>query len=246
MAFGSFIGVLEVISNRQRLFTPADLEFVQPLTNLVALTLPREDNKTIMHLAEVCIRFLEERDRYTHGHSVRVTNYALIIAEEMQLSEAQKYDLRLAALLHDIGKITLKDTLLAKDNHLTKLELQAIRMHPIISHNIVVGISRPLARIIRYHHENYNGTGYPEGLRGEEIPFMSRLICLADAFDAMTTDRPYRSAMDIEFVLKEIREGSDKQFDPRVVKAFLAVYQEGKINLYQPAPAGRPQEQGVV
>jgi HD-GYP domain-containing protein (c-di-GMP phosphodiesterase class II) len=231
VVFGEFFGVMEITSNGSRKLAMSDIEIIQPIINMITIGLRRENPYAFTQLAEVCIRFLEERDRYTHGHSLRVKEYCMIIADEMKLTELQKQDLSLAAVLHDIGKVTLKDTLLSKDTNLTKLELQSIRMHPIIGYNIIYNINKSLARVILSHHEHYDGGGYPQGLKGDEIPFLSRVICLGDTFDAMTMDRPYRQAMDVDYAIKEISLLSGKQFDPLVNEAFLSMYRKGRINI---------------
>lgn len=235
IAFGTVLGVLEVIRNDYRKFSSADLISIQPFNSMIALGIQHKNTQGLMQLAEVCIRFLEERDRYTHGHSLRVMQYSLVIAEEMHLDEPQKQDLKLCATLHDIGKITLKDSILKKhSNTLSKIELQAIRMHTIIGFHIVSNINKSLARVILSHHEHYDGTGYPHMLKGDEIPLLGRIICLTDTFDAMTTDRPYRKAIEVPLTIAELTQKSATQFDPAVVDAFLSAYRNGKINLVTP------------
>lgn len=227
---GHFTGVLEVIAEGRRKYKTAEFEEFQPFFNLMAMVMTKENN-ALPKLAEVCIRFLEERDRYTHGHSLRVANYCKVIADELNLSEAQKRELHLAAILHDIGKVTLKDNLLCNEHQLTRLELQIVKMHPIIGYNILSGINKVIARIIRSHHEYYNGSGYPDGVKGEGIPLISRVLCLADAIDAMISDRPYRHGIPISDVMKELKDQAGKQFDPKLIEVFLEAYRKGKVHI---------------
>jgi len=176
------------------------------------------------------MHFLEGRDRYTYGHSLRVANYSLTIAEQLKLSNLQKQRLRLAALLHDIGKITFSDSLFITDKPLTKLEMQLIKMHPIIGANIVAEINRSVALIIRSHHEQCDGKGYPNYLTEKDIPLLSKILSVADSLDAMLTERPYRPAMKLENVIKEISANSGKQFDSQIVRILIEYYKAGKLN----------------
>lgn len=231
VSFETFQGVIELVNVSGRRFTAADINRLQPLVNIAALAIPRDTDEGFTKLAEICVRFLEEKDRYTHGHSLRVMKYALVIADEMMLPKSQRDELRLCALLHDIGKVVIKDSLLNKAGALTKQELQMIRMHPTIGCNIVDKISRNLSRKILSHHERFDGTGYPEGLKGEEIPLIARIIAIGDTLDAVTTDRPYRSAADLEFAVHEIALHSGTQFDPVLVDALLVAFKKGTLVL---------------
>lgn len=234
VAFDSFVGVLELVrENGRAAFTGASLGQLQPLANIAGMAIPRDADDGFARLAEVCIRFLEEKDRYTHGHSIRVMKYSLVVAEAAHLPKSQMEELRLCALLHDIGKVVIKDTLLSKPGRLTAKELQTVRMHPTIGFNIVERISRTLSRKIRSHHERFDGKGYPDGLVGDQIPLASRIICVADSLDAITSDRPYRSARDLAYALEEIRNNSGTQFDPELVKALLAAADGGRLQLHR-------------
>jgi HD-GYP domain-containing protein (c-di-GMP phosphodiesterase class II) len=235
MVFGEPLGVIEIIKNGAGAFSESNEKTVKPFINILAMAFQHRYNQALMSLAEVCIRFLEERDCYTHGHSLRVMQYCSIMADLLNLSKFQKNKLRLSAILHDIGKVTLKDSILNKQSKvLNERETKTIQMHPAIGFNIVSNINKPLAHIILTHHENYDGKGYPDNLKNDEIPLLSRIIGLADAFDAMTTDRPYRKALKIDSAIQEIIKESGKQFDPTIVKTFLTAYRSGKINLVTP------------
>lgn len=174
---------------------------------------------TIASLAAV----IEARDPYTIGHSARVTQYAVAIAEAMGLPAEDVEEIRLASLLHDVGKIGVPDRILSKTESLTEEEYSAIKMHPSMSVNIIEPLPH-LAKIIPvvyHHHEHYDGTGYVEGKAGDKIPLGSRIIAAADAFEAMTSDRPYRRALSREQAMVQLRDCAGTQFDPEVIGYFL-------------------------
>ncbi len=231
VAFDRCIGVLEVTANGGRVLSVADLPLLQPLANIAALAIPKETDESFARLAEVCVRFLEEKDRYTHGHSIRVMRYSMMIAEELALPKQQKEEVRLCSLLHDIGKVVIRESVLCKEGQLTKQEMQTIRMPPSIGFNIIEKVSRNLSRKILSHHERFDGKGYPEGLRGDEIPLISRIIAVADTLDAITTDRPYRKARGLEFALSEIVRNSGTQLDPSLVHATVGAFRSGNLSL---------------
>lgn len=166
---------------------------------------------------------IEARDSYTKQHSERVTHYALEIAKVMELSEDDVDVIRFGGYLHDIGKIGVKDTVLLKPGKLTDEEFEEIKQHSIIGDNILKPIKFfPKERdMIRHHHERYDGRGYPDGLAGNEIPLTARILAVADTYDAMTSTRPYRKALEHSVAIEELIRCSGKQFDPDVVSAFL-------------------------
>ena len=168
------------------------------------------------------VRSLEAKDPYTKEHSRRVTEVAISIATIMGCSPEQLDSLRFAGPLHDIGKIGISDKILMKPEKLTKREYETIKAHPVIGSEIVGHLSLlpEEEAIIRYHHERWDGKGYPDGLRGEEIPLLSRIIAVADTFDVMTTFRPYRNPFPIDKAVEKIKKLSGSQFDPKVVEAF--------------------------
>lgn len=168
---------------------------------------------------------LEARDPYTMKHSTRVANIARMIGEEMAYEEEELDILEFSGQLHDIGKIGIRDDILLKPGRLTPEEYEKIKEHPAIGADIVgkLGLWNQEQEIIRHHHEYYDGTGYPDGLQGDAIPKLSRVLSVADVFDAMASDRAYRKRMDKEKVLGIIQEGSGTQFDAEVVKAFLRI-----------------------
>ncbi len=172
------------------------------------------------------VKTLEAKDPYTKEHSERVTNLAIRLAESMGLSEGEIESLRFAGHLHDIGKVGIQDKILLKPAKLTPEEYEIIKKHPIIGAEIVghIGLLKDEVLIIKHHHERWDGKGYPDGLAGEEIPFLARILAVADTYDAMTSRRPYRPPLSHEEALKEIRENAGKQFDPHVAQAFLDLW----------------------
>ncbi len=172
------------------------------------------------------VRSLEAKDPYTKLHSERVTEYALTIARQMKCNDEEMESLTFAGHLHDIGKIGIRDQILMKPGKLTDEEYEIIKTHPVIGAEIVghLGLLKTETAIIRHHHERWDGRGYPDGLRKRDIPKLSRILAVADTFDAITSRRPYRDAKTVEFAVNEIDRNSGSQFDPDVVMAFLQSY----------------------
>ncbi len=222
------IGVLEAINKKDGKFDEDDLEILQAFANQVAIAIEnanlyKELKETFYGTIEALAETIEKRDPYTGGHTKRVMEYSLAIGRELGLSESELEALKLAAILHDIGKIGIRDKILLKEDKLTEEEAMVMNMHPKYGAEILEHIKqlRDVIPGIRGHHERYDGTGYPDHLRGEEIPLFARIISVADAYDAMTTDRPYRKALNKEFVYEELRRSSGRHFDPEVVNAFI-------------------------
>ncbi|KPK82766.1 MAG: hypothetical protein AMJ81_09320 [Phycisphaerae bacterium SM23_33] len=174
---------------------------------------------------------LEARDYHTANHSSKVRGYALLIARQMSLPEPTVEHIARAAVLHDIGKIGLPDNVLLKEGPLDDNEWELVKRHPVMSVRIMEGMAFLDQEIpaVRYHHERYDGKGYPEALVGSAIPLSARILAVADAFDAMTSSRVYRGGMMVEVALEELRRGSGAQFDPAVVEAFLEVARNENI-----------------
>jgi putative nucleotidyltransferase with HDIG domain len=179
---------------------------------------------------EALVNALDARDQETKGHSIRVSKYMMDIAREMGVVEGstQWLDMQRGSLLHDVGKIGVSDTILLKPGKLTEDEWAFMRQHPEIGYNMLrqVKFLEGPAEIILAHHERWDGEGYPRGLREEEIPLGARIFPVVDTFDAMTSDRPYRKALPTQVAMTEILKYSGTQFDPRVVEAFLDIYQK--------------------
>lgn len=176
---------------------------------------------------------IDEKDPYTRGHSGRVAKYSLAIGEALGLTADELDNLRISALLHDVGKIGVDDRVLKKPGQLTDEEFGLMKQHTVKGANIM----RPVAQLkemipgIELHHERMDGKGYPYGLSGDQIPIMARIIAVADTFDAITTNRPYQSAMDLDYAVERIRSLVISRFDPKVVGAFESAVHSGKIRL---------------
>ena len=168
-------------------------------------------------------RAIEVKDPFTYGHSERVTQYAIAIASEMELGEWEIRNIKYAAALHDIGKLGVARSILNKPGTLSEEEFLHVKSHPQMGDSIIEPVSflREPREIILHHHERYDGKGYPDGLKGEEIPLGARILAVADSFEAMMSDRPYRSALDLDEAIKELRDNIGTQFDPSVVKVFI-------------------------
>lgn len=242
---GKIIGVLQAINKKNEgIFTKWDLEEFNTLSNQVAIAIDnanlyRELKDTFISTAMALSDTIEARDAYTGGHTKRVLEYSAIIGEELSLEEGEMENLKLAAILHDIGKIGVEDRILRKEGKLTEEENAAMKMHTTIGPKIVENIKqlRSITPGIRHHHETYDGRGYPDLLKGKDIPVVSRVISVADTFDAMTTDRPYRKGLPLEIALRELKDHAGTQFDAKVVDAFIRAYEEGKVRII---PFGGP------
>ncbi|HDJ29835.1 MAG TPA: HD-GYP domain-containing protein [Candidatus Acetothermia bacterium] len=186
--------------------------------------LVREEFQEIMALA----RSVEEKDEATEGHCSRIERLSLHTGERLGLTGDQLITLSYAAYLHDVGKIKVPDAILNKPGSLTDEEWEEMRRHPDYGAEMLQekDFLKDAAEIVRAHHERYDGTGYPRGLKGEEIPIEARIISVVDAYDAMTSDRPYRRAMSKEEAFEELKKNAGTQFDPRVVNAFLTVIKD--------------------
>ncbi len=179
--------------------------------------------KAHLDSVKVLAEAIDAKDPYTRGHSDRVKRMSLTIARKMGFSEERLESLEYGALLHDIGKIGIKDEVLQKQTPLSSEEYQYIQEHPLIGVKIIEGVEffKDKIPMIRHHHEHYDGNGYPDGLAGEAIPIEARIISLPDAFDAMTSTRPHRHMMPLQDVLAELERFKGKQFDPKVLDIFI-------------------------
>lgn len=231
------LGVIELMNrNDGSLFSDDDRDtlYAFALQAAVALENARlysELKGAFAETVRVITNALEARDAYTAGHTDRVTQLALATAKELGWSDEQMEILEIGALTHDIGKIGVPDSILHKPHGLTDDEYERMKSHPIAGANMLMGIKtlQPLLPYILYHQERYDGTGYPFGLKGEEIPVEARLIAVVDAFDAMTSTRPYRNAIASELAVEEIVKHRGIQFDPKIVDALLRVMERERI-----------------
>lgn len=191
----------------------------------------KEDN---LELTTALANALDCRDPYTLHHSENVAKYSVQIAEKMKLSKDSCGIIRKGALLHDIGKIGIAEHILLKSRKLTDEEYEIIKRHPIIGHNMIKHVgnfhNNGVLDIVLYHHERYDGAGYPEGLKGNQIPLFARIVAVADTFDAMTSKRIYRDELNLEYTLNEIRKNKGSQFDPEIVDIFLSLFEHQQKN----------------
>ena len=179
------------------------------------------------------MKSVEARDQYTEGHSHRVGEIALKIAKELKYNDFKMEQLRIASILHDVGKIGVLDSILHKPTSLTEEEFNIIKQHPQKGHDILNQIKNldNIKPIVLHHHERYDGKGYPRGIKGENIPIEGRCLGIVDAFDAMITDRPYRKGLSIEAAIQELIRCSGTQFDPKLTEIFIKLYREGEISV---------------
>jgi HD-GYP domain-containing protein (c-di-GMP phosphodiesterase class II) len=230
------IGVIQGINKLQGQFTQDDLKLFQSLADQIAIALDNarlygELNEMAWQLVKGLSEAIEKRDSYSGGHPQRVLKTCMAMAEHLSLTPEQKRELTLAAILHDIGKVGITDHILGKNGRLNVEELQIIREHPHVGAEIVGNIKQLHSIVpgIKYHHEHYDGSGYPEGLRGEEIPLIARIIAVADTYDAIIHERAYHRGMSKSEAVAEITGNSGTQFDPQVVGVFARALDNGDI-----------------
>jgi putative nucleotidyltransferase with HDIG domain len=222
------IGVLQVINKiGGSYFNKEDQELLEGMSCQIAIAL--ENAKLYKELHDLFIEVirsladaLDARDPYTKGHSVRVSEYSVEMGKEMGLSEEKLELLEYMAILHDIGKIGIRDEILNKPGRLNDEEFCVMKSHPDVGAKILQSVNKLKSIVpgVKHHHEKFDGSGYTEGLKGKDIPLEARIVSVADTYDAMTTDRPYRKGLSHETAMKEINKTSGKQFDPDIVEIF--------------------------
>ncbi|MFQ5901256.1 MAG: HD-GYP domain-containing protein, partial [Thermodesulfobacteriota bacterium] len=222
------VGVLSLDSRKKEAFTTEDIFTSENIAYQISIALENswlvEDLKgLLLGTIESLASAIDAKSPWTKGHSERVTEYALMIGKEMKLDDETLKDLRLVGLLHDVGKIGTYGLILDKPEKLQEEEFEMVKEHPIRGAEILGPIKqfKDIIPAIQYHHECYNGRGYPDGLKGEAIPLLARILSVSDAYDSMTSDRPYRKAIGKERAIAELKRCSGTQFDPSVVDAFL-------------------------
>lgn len=206
------------------------------------LELYHRHENLLLSFVRSLVSTLDAKDAYTRGHSERVALVARRLGAHLGLPEADLRDIYLSGLLHDIGKIGVDDQILRKPGQLTPAEFEQIKRHPVIGYGILAGLKNLHGVLpgVRHHHEAFSGRGYPDGLKGDEIPLMARIIAVADSFDAMISDRPYRPGLGIDELEKILRNGAGIQWDPRVVAAYFSVRDEVRSMWDTYAPGGDP------
>jgi len=223
--------------SKSHAFTKDDLRLLTAIGDQAGiavenLLLFNDKKEMLLGSVKALVMSVEARDRYLRGHSERVSAIAVAVARTIGWQEKELEKVELAALLHDVGKIGTPEYILNKPGRLNVDEIKRSREHPVKGAEILGNIKgiEDIVMAVRHHHEHYNGHGYPDELSGEDIPVLSRIIGLADAFDAMTTDRPYRQAFTVDKTLGEIKQLAGVQFDASVVKAFFKAYEQGSLN----------------
>ncbi len=224
--------VIGIISLADKLdkqpFTARDIKFLAAITNQTAMAI--HNARLVTNLREsflVTVRSLsaaiDAKDHYTHGHSERVCGHALGIGQTLGISQLELQQLELACLLHEVGKIGIPESVLNKKGKLTSQEMGLMHKHPVKGTDILKNtkLNKFVMTAVRHHHEKYDGKGYPDGLVGEQIPMLARIIAVADSYDAMVSNRPYRSKSSQEWAIMEIKNGTGSNYDPKVVWAFI-------------------------
>lgn len=225
---GRVVGIETELSDiKDRVVTNGSFaEAVKRIFAVIAEKNCTEENAiNLLEFSKVLANTLENKDPYSYDHSGRVNYYANLLAQRLSLSQKEMEELQIATFLHDIGKIGISNTFIFKEGNLTEIELAITRKHPEIGAVLVepLNLSPSILSVIRHHHEWYDGNGYPDGLVGEEIPYFARIVAIADAYDAMSSDRPYRKALALKEIKKEFTVNSGIQFDPEMTRVFLNV-----------------------
>lgn len=230
---GKVLGVVYVDSTKEGAFGRDDLALFSAMALKAGVAIDNarlyDDLRSLFYnTVETLVRTIQAKDAYTSGHSTRVSRYALLTAEKLGLSGKESHQAYLASMLHDIGKIGVPDDLLNRPGKLTDEEMRQVREHVQLGASLLqtLGEMHPIVPLIRHHHEAWDGSGYPDGLKEEEIPLISRIVAVADMYDAITSDRPYRNRGSHADAVVEIRRVSGTKLDPRVAAAFLEVLDE--------------------
>ncbi|MBI3557062.1 MAG: HD domain-containing protein, partial [Deltaproteobacteria bacterium] len=231
IAKGNVIGVLQAINKVSGDFESEDVGLLETLSYQVAIAIENamlytKLKDTFLQTASAMAGAIEAKDRYTGGHTKRVLHYSMAIADYVNLSVTERENLRLAAILHDIGKIGIDDKVLKKQYALNDDEYEIMKKHPAIGHEILSQVDglKDIVDAMRYHHERPDGKGYPYGLSGDQIPKIASIISVADTYDAMVSTRPYRKGLDPQIAFGEIVKYRGSQFDAEIVDAFVKAF----------------------
>ena len=222
------------------LLIESGLKSVEQMNMIKKINVELADSKELLEKSylesiEVLRKTVEVKDVYTRGHSDRVSEYSLLIGEKLNLPPDQMKTLKIGALFHDIGKIGIPDAILLKTDKLTDDEYSEIKNHPAIGAHILsnASIFADIIPIVKHHHERYDGKGYPSRLAGEDIPYLARIVSVADTFDAMTSHRSYRQALDFDYTMNEIERCKGTQFDPAIADVFLEILRTNKDKIIE-------------
>ena len=232
------LGVLmATIYHGQRRFNEKDLYYLDFMakkasTSIENLALYENIYNNLLSTLYAFVKAIEARDSYTQQHSRRVTRLSMLLAGSMGRTEEELQILNVAGLLHDIGKIGIRDDILLKPGRLTSEEYSIIQQHPVIGCEIMghLGLWTREKEIVRGHHERFDGTGYPDRLVGRQIPLLARILSIADVYDAMASDRAYRAGMPEPAILKVMYDGAGTQFDPDIIDVFRTLHQSGALH----------------
>ncbi len=232
------VGLLDIITDTpEGDITSRDLSLLTILAKQAGLAIENVKlyesiKKDQISIIKALAATVDAKDHYTLGHSMKVSEYSVIISEELGLSERETEEIKYAALLHDIGKIALPDDVIKKPSRLSGAEFEAVQKHPITGAKIIKEIEAlaPMVPIVLHHHERFDGKGYPDGLKGEEIPIGARIVHVTDAYDTMVSARAYRDMIPPELAISELRKNAGTQFDPKIVDLFISSLRKRSVS----------------
>jgi HD-GYP domain-containing protein (c-di-GMP phosphodiesterase class II) len=232
---GRILGALVAMAGGGRRFAAQELGLLAELAETAAAALDhaerREDSlRALRTRVGELVGLVEAHDGYTGGHSQAVVGWSCAVGERLRLTQPDLFELELGALLHDLGKVRVPGAVLRKPAPLGRFEKRVVDHHPAWGAELLASVPglEPVATIVRFHHERWDGSGYPHRLRGERIPLASRIVAVCDAYDAMTSSRPYRGALPPRVAVRELEVGAGSQFDPAVVRCFIELLAEGR------------------
>ncbi|MBF0363222.1 MAG: HD domain-containing protein [Oligoflexia bacterium] len=233
---GELLGIIQAINSTKGSFNKEDIQFIQTVSNQMSIILQyvsavEKAKKQLFQLSNAFAMAIDKKDRYTGGHTKRVAHFSEVIGREMNLSKKELDDLRLAGVLHDVGKIGIDDNILKKRAPLSKEEFDVMKEHPRLGHEIIGNIEglKTVVDGIRFHHERPDGKGYPYGIKGNDISILAQIISVADTFDAIISDRPYRKGLPPMRAYREIVQYRGRQFSEEVVDAFESVFKKSHM-----------------
>ena len=202
------------------------IKYIEQLNSIKEMNMQLDKN--LIEFAKILLNTISAKDNYTKDHSQNVSKLCVMFANYLNLSEDDIENLRIAALFHDIGKIGIPDNILQKEGKLTDTEIETIKLHPVIGANIFssTDIFKHIAPIIVAHHERVDGTGYPNNLKGNEIPYLAKILTICDCFDAMVSKRSYKEKMTIEYAIEQLNKGAGTQFDRELAESFIKLINE--------------------